>query len=486
MRFLTRSLLGLFLLSLTLALIAVAGATVWRALETRWADTTPAREARERVFAVNVVTVRPETIRPVITAFGEIRSRRTVEIRAPAAGEIVWRSDDFEEGGSVEAGEALLRIDDADAIGRRDSARADLAEAEAELRDARRSLEIARDELRSLRDQSELRDRALARQRDLLERGVGTEAAVETAELAAQAAEQSVISRRAGVAQAEARVDQAQTSLARYRIALAEAERRLAETEIEAPFPGTLSDVNGTLGGLVTLNERLAELIDPDALEVSFRLSASQYARLLGPEGRIERADVTVSLDVADLDIVATGRITRESPAVGEGQTGRLIFARLDDAPGFRPGDFVTVRITESPLDDVAVLPATAVDAAGTVLVVEDDDRLSVVETQLLRRQGDDVIVDAAGLAGRDVVAERTPFLGEGIGVRPIRPESAREPAGDEDMVELDEARRARLIAFVEASERMPPEAKERVLAQLREARVPAQMVLRLESRMGG
>ena len=50
----------------------------------------------------------------------------------------------------------------------------------------------------------------------------------------------------------------------------------------------------------------------------------------------------------------------------------------------------------------------------------------------------------------------------------------------------LDEARRARLIAFVEASERMPPEAKERVLAQLRGAKVPARVVARLESRMGG
>ena len=52
-------------------------------------------------------------------------------------------------------------------------------------------------------------------------------------------------------------------------------------------------------------------------------------------------APVTVTLDVGG-DLRADGRITRESAAVGEGQTGRLIFARLD-AAGAPPGDFVTV-----------------------------------------------------------------------------------------------------------------------------------------------
>jgi hypothetical protein len=53
-------------------------------------------------------------------------------------------------------------------------------------------------------------------------------------------------------------------------------------------------------------------------------------------------------------------------------------------------------------------------------------------------------------------------------------------------MVELSAERRAALVAFVEANARMPDEAKARVLAQLREPQVPAQMIERLESRMGG
>ena len=488
MKFLRNSLIGVFLLSVTLGLVALAGNIVYGALESRWAREAPERPARERVIAVNVVTVEPTTVAPVLSTFGEVRSRRTLELRAAAGGAVVWVADAVEDGGSVTAGDLLVQIDPADAQSALDLAQAALAEAQADLRDAERNITLAQDDLVSAQEQAGLRERALGRQRDLLDRGVGTEAAVETAELAAAAARQAVLSRRQGTAQAETRIDQARTSLQRQEIALAEAERRLADTEIHAQFSGVLSDVAVVEGGLVSPNERIAQIVDPEALEVSFRVSTSQYARLLDETGRLEGLPVVVSLDVMGADIVTSGAISRESAAVGEGQTGRLIFARLDEAAGFRPGDFVTVRVEEDPLEDVALLPASAVDPAGRVLVVGEDERLGEATVEVLRRQGDQVIVRARALAGQDIVAERTPLLGAGIKVRPVRPATPGEAAVPEepDLVELDPDRRARLMAFVEGNRFMPADAKERVLAQLRQDRVPARMVERIESRMGG
>lgn len=488
MRFLRRSLVGIFLLSLTVGVLAWAGTTFYGALQTRWAQEERVRPARERIFAVNVLTIEPQTIVPVLTSFGEIRSRRTLELRASASGKIVELAEGFEEGGEVKAGQLLVRIDPQDAQSALDVAGADLQEARAEQRDASRGLELAADELASAEDQVRLRDQALARQQSLRSRGVGTEAAVETAELAVSSARQAVLSRRQAIANAEARVDQANTSLARRQINLAEAKRALAETEIYAGFAGTLAEVTIVQGGLVTNNERIAQIVDASALEVSFRVSTSQYARLLDQDGRLTRADVNISLDIFGVDLTTKGSITRESAAVGEGQTGRLLFARLSDAKGFRPGDFVTVAIEEPALDRVALLPATAVDAAETVLVVGEGDRLEVVETRVLRRQGDAVIVSARGLAGRNIVAERSPLLGAGIRVRPIQPsapEGTAEPAAPE-MVELTDERRAKLVAFIEANQFMPKEAKARVLGQLKEPKVPARVVERIESRMGG
>ena len=174
-------------------------------------------------------------------------------------------------------------------------------------------------------------------------------------------------------------------------------------------------------GGLVSNGERLAVLTDPDQLEVSFRISAAQYARLLSAEGQLLQSTISISLDVSGADLTATGVITRESATVGDQQTGRLLFAKLKQAQGFRPGDFVAVEVQEPTLDNIARIPASALGPQDTVLVIGEDDRLREVAIVLLRRQGDDVLIKADGLNSAAIVAARTPLLGPGIKVRAIR-----------------------------------------------------------------
>jgi len=137
--------------------------------------------------------------------------------------------------------------------------------------------------------------------------------------------------------------------------------------------------------------------------------------------------------------------------------------------------------------------------------VIGDEDRLDLASVQMLRRQGDDVLVRAPGLDGRMVVAERSPLLGAGIAVRPFReggaaqPDSAQDRSGggagagagaqnasDGEMITLDPARREALIGAVKRNPMMPDDAKQRILKQLEAEEVPAAMVERLESRMGG
>ena len=139
------------------------------------------------------------------------------------------------------------------------------------------------------------------------------------------------------------------------------------------------------------------------------------------------------------------------------------------------------------PAGDLALLHAEwTLDGTGP-----DGNPVSLAarSSEVVRRQGDDVIVAAAALAGRDVVTEQTPLLGPGIKVRAIRPQARPDAAAlaeAPEMVVLTDERRARLIAFVEANTRMPEDARQRVLSQLAAPEVPAAVVARLESRMGG
>lgn len=484
MKFLRRSLIGVFLLAVTLALFAWAGNTVRLAVQERMNAEPRSFPQRERVLSVNVVTVTPETIAPELTAFGELNSTNTFDIRALAGGTVLELSENFVDGGTVERGELLVRIDPRDAQSARDRMAADLRDAEAEVRDADRALALAIDELASAQGQVELRERALTRQIDLSDRGVGTAAAIETAELALASANQAVLARRQSEAQAQARVDQATTRVDRAELNLADAGRALADTEITAPFSGTLTDVSIDQGLRVTANERLGELIEKDNLEVAFRLSTAQYARLTSMDGSLGTAAVTVTLEAQGLTLTAQGQISRESANVGAGQTGRLLFARLDEAAGLRPGDFVTVSVTEPELEGVALVPATAIDANDTALMLGEENRLSEVAVQVLRRQGNDVIIRAPELNDQQIVAERSPLVGAGIAVQPIDPNAAPVVPEPPEMITLDDDRRARLIAFVEES-RMPPPVKTRIMGQLEQDEVPADVVNDLEARMG-
>ena len=484
MRFLRQSLTGVLLAALSLALVIYAVQMVVDAIQIRMSDERKPPAARERIFAVNVQKFELMSVTPVLEAFGQVQSRRTLELRAALGGRVVSLAEQFEEGGAVKAGDVLVQIDPADAQAALDRAENDLLDAQAEQRDADRSLVLARDELVAAEEQSTLRDRAFQRQKDLEERGVATAAAVETAELAAASARQAVLSRRQAIAQAEARVDQAATRLSRTRIALETARRDLNETTLRATFDATLSEVNLVEGRLVSANEKLALLVDPNALEVEFRVSTAQYARLLDDGGALIKAPVRIALDVAGADLHASGRIDRDSAGAGDGRSGRIIYARLNSAPGFKPGDFVTIEVDEPVLQNVARLPASALDASGTVLVVGADDRLETARVELVRRQGDDVLLRGQGLEGREVVVGRTPLLGPGIRVRTLREDT--EADAEPELLELSSERRARLVAFVEANNRMPAEVKARVLTQLSGDKVPAGLVARIESRIGG
>ena len=144
-----------------------------------------------------------------LTVFGQVQSRRSLELRSAVGGTVVEVGAGVEDGGAVSEGDLLLRIDPVDAETALARVRADQLEAEADLRDAERTLVLSQDELESAEDQARLRENAFERQQDLQARGVGTATAVETAELAASSARQTVLARRSAIAQAETRIDQA-------------------------------------------------------------------------------------------------------------------------------------------------------------------------------------------------------------------------------------------------------------------------------------
>lgn len=480
MRFMGRGLIGMLLLFLTIGLLALAAGSLWQTVKDRQAGSAPPHTARERIFSVNVEPVILGEVTPVITAFGEVESRRTLDVRAAAGGALVALADEFRNGGRIDAGTLLFQTDPSGATADLNLANTALSEGEAELSDAVAARVLARADVTAAKTQLELRDRSLERQKSLNQRGVGSAAALEAAELSQSAARQTVLAKRQALAQAEARINRASSDLERRKINAEEAARRLSDTSVFAEFDGVLSDVNAVKGGLVNANERLGRLIDPSALEVAFRLSNAEFGRIVSDSGQLK--DVGIRVLFAGSDI--TGKIDRVSAAVGEGQTGREVFARLEpeNAAFLRPGDFVTVQIQEPALQQVVAVPASAVSSASKVLVVGKGDRLEEVGVTILRKQQDDVILRGP-LEGREIVIERAPQLGAGIKVRPIRKQAEPRESRTES---LSREERQKLVAFVQSNGRIPKDRKAQIIEQLNQPEVSTSVVERIRSRMGG
>jgi RND family efflux transporter MFP subunit len=302
-------------------------------------------------------------------------------------------------------------------------------------------------------------------------------------------------SKTEAIQKAKLKLEQSRNLINRRKLNLANAERLLADTELYASFDGRLSNVNVTLGGLLNKNERLASLVDPDNLEVSFRVSTSQYKHVIDKGGNLIESPVEVALDVMGDNLKVSGRLIRESASVNEGTSGRLLFAKLTRSTGLRPGDFVSVSVNEPVLKDVIILPASALTSNEEVLVLGDKDRLEELPVNILRRQGDTVIIRASGLEGKEVVAKSTQFLGKGIKIKPLRGQieskvkvnaELKEKSEESDLIELDEGRRARLISAIEANTRIPEGQKKKMLDSLGKKKVSLDLVQRIESRMGG
>lgn len=479
MRFLRRSLIGLLLMAVSLGLLGLAAISIGNAMRASLGEDGPGRPPQERVVAANVTMLTPAPIAPRMTAFGMVEARRTLDLRFKTSGTVVFVADSFRNGLSVKEGDVLVRLDPVPATEALALARAGLTEAQAAADEAAAAVLLAQDDLAAAEAQAALRRQALTRQEDLAARGAGSPQAVETAELAASSADQAVLSRRQALASAKARVDQTAVTVTRAQIALTEAERALAETELRPGLSGRVDGVTLVPGAVVTANEAAGRIIDPLALDVAVRLSTAQFGTLLGADGSLQGGSVAIKPGGAEARL--TGTLDRVGAAVGDGQTGRLIYVAVDPAPGvetlLQPGDFVTVSIDEAALPGAAILPATAVGPNSTLLALGREDRLEEVPVNVLRRQGDDVIIAVGPLAGREVVTERSAFLGDGIRIRPIRPEAA---------VTLTPERRAELVALVEAHPALPEAEKTALLQALQGDTVPAAVIARLEDRMDG
>lgn len=489
-----RALSGLLITIVTCGLLGLAGWNLYASIAAAGGKRQPS--SRERSYAVDTGTLEAASAQSLITAYGQIHAWNTLEIRAPVQGAITDLSSSFRDGMTVEKGELLFRIEPETLERRVVDAEAAVAQARSELVEATAALEHLKSEVATANAQVAVRKSDVERKTTLRARKLVTATVLDEVVLALSAAKQAVTAKEQALLAGQSRIELATRNVERAELSLADARKSRADANYRAPFSGRLDGVAATLGERVSQNEKLATLIDPNALEVSLRLRPHEFARVLPSHatGKLAPLPITAVLDLKDRTVEVTGVLDRPAAVTDASQGGRIVFAKLLDAgnSAMRPGDFVTVYVKEPVLQNVAVIPAQAATEDGRILLINPDNRLTEVKAHIVRRQNDELIVDGVPF-GAHYVSRRLPYLAAGVKVeprsKPGSPEklvSTQSESRSFEMVALSQARRTALIAYLKSNTSMPAARRDRAIKALGEPKAPRRLIERLERQIAG
>lgn len=354
----------------------------------------------------------------------------TVEIRARVGG--VLEQVKFREGSEVEEGQVLFVIQQAEYKAALQTARAQLAKAEADLTRARdtsvvdrgrAALDQAKAELGKVQ-QDVARYRPLAEAKAIPQQDLDTALSRELAagagvEAASAALKDTELGQRTAIQLAEAAVESGKASVI-------QAELNLAYTVIRSPIAGMISKLAVDTGNLVGKAEPtlLATVSSVDPIYVDFAVTEADYLRFvkripgLG-RGQIRR-DVPARLELVVADSSTfphKGRPIFVDRAI-DMKTGTIAVRAEFPNPQrvLRPGQFGRVRAITEDVPNAVLVPQLAItelQGIKSVLVVGDGDKVAARTVTLGDATDDFYIVTAGVKPGERVIVD---------GIQKVRP----------------------------------------------------------------
>ena len=345
------------------------------------------------------ITVESEPFTITSELPGRTTPHQVAEVRPQVNGIIEERL--FEEGQLVEKGEPLYRIDDSLYQADVESARAELARAQATLKSTR---------LRAQRFEKLLDMKAVSQQE---------------------------------YDEAEAALGENEAQVAAARAALSSARTNLDYTTLEAPISGRIGRSTVTAGALVTANQAqsLATIRQLDPIYVDLTQSARELRRLRQAleNGELEKVGedkARVTLLMEDGSEYQEEGVLQFSEYAVEESTGSVTLRALFPNPDgdLLPGMFVRAKLPEGERSEAILVPQKGIarDSTGqaTAMVINDNDQVERRNVTTERAVGNRWLI-AEGLSGGDrLVVEGLQKIQPGMTVKPVKVDEEDAEAG--------------------------------------------------------
>ena len=344
---------------------------------------------------------------------------------APAIGGKVAEVN-FDIGSFVKKGDVLVRLDARDAQIRLDTAKKSSEQAVAALRQAQIRLNVKDGEtfdiekfsqVRSTKAQLELAEKELARAQKLVESGDVPRAVLDQRRSQRDALLGQLDEARANAAVATKAIDTARAAVNTAETQVAAAEKTLSDMTVVAPISGYVAERNADVGEFITPNvpnAKIATIVRTSVLRLRIDVPEQSIAR-------VSKGQTVIVQVTAYPERSFSGRIVRLAPSLNPASRALNVEAEVENGGGLlKPGQFATVRITQSKPAPVVMIPANAVRSDGTsnsVFVIKDGIA-SQRMVQLGLLEGDMIEIKQGVATGETVAVGNIGALGDGMPVR--------------------------------------------------------------------
>jgi len=387
--------------AIPVAILAV-GFGAWKWLGIPVEKPKPQHHDLQRLQTEKTV-LNPTSYAVVIETQGNVRPQQEVTITPLVSGTVLSILPAFEDGAFFMKGDILLELDPADLETAVSASGSRLARAEATL---------------------------------IQEQARGKQAELNWDEIAPGEAPSTLVLRVPQLREAEANVSAAQADLD-------QAKRNLDRAKVRAPFDGRVKERLVGVGQAVAAASPLGEIFGTATAEIRLPLSPSQLPFVDLPDDEKDHPiDVILTDALADPSQPAThqwrARIVRTEGTLDPTSRELFAIARIEDPfslrsdlPQLRIGQPLRAAVKGITLEDVYVIPRTAMRSLNRIFLIEKDDP-KIRKTDLTPIWSNtEVLVVRNGLNPGDWLAtSRLPYAPDGAPVEIMEPSPTEEAAG--------------------------------------------------------
>ncbi len=406
------------------ALAIIAVAALLAACGSRSANTNTNASTQPTTVDVKTVQAVTKQIPTYFEATGNLASDAQTDVAPAIAGKVV--EVNFDVGSYVSKGSVMLRLDDRDARIRVEQAQAQVEQqrkaveqAIANLRQTQVRLGIKDGETFAIEDFSQVKtvranlvlaEKELTRAERLYATGDVSRQILEQRRSQRDALFGNLDEARSNAAVAIKAIDTARSAVNSARAAVQTAEtqvdqarKAVADAVVYAPISGYVSERTADLGEYLSPsapNTKIGTIVRTSTLRLRIDVPEAQIGKVAVGQGISMQTSAYPDRNFA-------GTVVRMLPSVNTTARTLVVEAEVANGDGLlKPGQFATVRITQSKPENAVMIPASAIKTDGDlnkVYVIKDGvAREKLVQTGLLEN---DLIQIKQGLAEGEVVA---------------------------------------------------------------------------------